>query len=189
MRLSASYSYVIVMISVWCHRRCSAFVVSYSKRSQYFSSLLGSRVINNRNPWSLLQDSLHTDTDREAVEYSLFTQDATFNSIGVNEKLIDALSLAGFSKATHIQAMAFDPVMSGKDVMIGSETGSGKTLAYLLPLMHGLLSRTEEEIEKNEKEFPSAAIVVPNKQLANQVFTMTKAITAGLQTTLTVETG
>ena len=50
-----------------------------------------------------------------------------------------ALSAAGFTRATPVQA-AVVPLLSGnKDVCVEACTGSGKTLAFLLPLVEILL--------------------------------------------------
>ena len=40
-----------------------------------------------------------------------------------------------------IQAQAFEPVLTGRDVVGKSRTGSGKTLAFVLPLVQRILSQ------------------------------------------------
>jgi ATP-dependent RNA helicase DDX56/DBP9 len=55
-----------------------------------------------------------------------------------------------------------------------SKTGSGKTLAYLLPILNSILARKASRPDKNT----SALILVPTKELANQVSATIKSFTA-----------
>ena len=52
----------------------------------------------------------------------------------------------------------------GKDVVARAKTGSGKTLSYLLPLVHKLLA------EGVSKKGPSAMVLVPTRELCQQVY-------------------
>lgn len=56
--------------------------------------------------------------------------------------------------------------LSGRDVIGLAETGSGKTLAYTLPLAIWL----KEEPPKKRGESPVALIVVPTRELMQQIF-------------------
>ena len=57
--------------------------------------------------------------------------------------------------------------MSGRDVIGLAETGSGKTLAYTLPLAIWL----KEQPPKKHGKSPMALIVVPTRELMQQIFT------------------
>ena len=74
------------------------------------------------------------------------------------------------------------------DVTIGAETGSGKTLAYLLPLLDDILSQKEkakaEATDSNGLLLPTydyarAFILVPNKELVQQVLRMAVPLCGG----------
>jgi superfamily II DNA/RNA helicase len=70
-------------------------------------------------------------------------------------------------------------------VVIGAETGSGKTLSYLLPLIDMTMTRTHQKVNESfdhkdidvvdgsedniHVTYPSAVILLPNKDLCNQV--------------------
>ncbi len=56
--------------------------------------------------------------------------------------------------------------MSGRDIIGIAETGSGKTLAYVLPMLRHILD--QEPIKQNEG--PIALVMVPTRELANQVY-------------------
>lgn len=60
------------------------------------------------------------------------------------ESSLAALSCAGFSRATPVQAAVVPLLCSNKDVSVEACTGSGKTLAFLLPLVE-LLRRAHAE--------------------------------------------
>lgn len=48
-----------------------------------------------------------------------------------------------------------------------AKTGSGKTFAYLLPLLQKLFSASEES---KKKLAPSAIVLVPTRELSQQVY-------------------
>lgn len=52
----------------------------------------------------------------------------------------------------------------GKDVVARAKTGSGKTFAYLLPLLQKLFPT-----ESKKKLAPSAIVLVPTRELSQQV--------------------
>lgn len=54
----------------------------------------------------------------------------------------------------------------GKDVVARAKTGSGKTFAYLLPLLQKLFT-----LEPKKKLAPSAIVLVPTRELSQQVCT------------------
>ena len=109
----------------------------------------------------------------------LFGDKVSFESCGVGSELITALEATGKFHPTAIQAKTFTAIASGRDVIVGAETGSGKTLSYLLPIIQGLLNDGKEEISEEDisfRNYPSAIIMVPNKELCSQVYRMTNDI-------------
>ena len=109
----------------------------------------------------------------------LFGDKVSFESCGIGSELITALEATGKFHPTAIQAKTFAAIATGRDVIVGAETGSGKTLSYLLPIIQGLLNEGKEEINEDElssKNYPSAIIMVPNKELCSQVYRMTNDI-------------
>jgi len=84
----------------------------------------------------------------------------TFNQLGLDESLVNALKLQGIVEPTAIQAQAIPFILTGKDVLGQSETGTGKTLAYLLPIFQKI------DILKRETQ---AMILTPTHELAIQI--------------------
>ncbi len=93
-----------------------------------------------------------------------------FESLNLSNPLRNALDDLKITEATTIQERAFAPIMSGRDVMGIAQTGTGKTFAYLLPLLRNL--------KFSQQKFPRILILVPTRELVQQVVTETEKLTA-----------
>ncbi len=102
---------------------------------------------------------------------------SAFSDFSLLNSLQECLKEKGFKTPTEIQSRAI-PVLLNRESVIGvSETGSGKTLAYALPVLHFLKSL---EIEKNpitEDSKPRAVVIVPTRELGEQVSKVFKPFT------------
>jgi len=58
----------------------------------------------------------------------------TFKEIGLDERLLEAISYMGFDNATAIQEQAIPQILKGRDLIACAQTGTGKTAAFMLPL-------------------------------------------------------
>jgi superfamily II DNA/RNA helicase len=70
---------------------------------------------------------------------------------------------------TEIQRRALPVLLAGRSVVGVAETGSGKTLAYALPILHALktLELGGSRVEENGR--PRAVVIVPTRELGEQV--------------------
>ncbi|XP_019182884.1 PREDICTED: DEAD-box ATP-dependent RNA helicase 16 [Ipomoea nil] len=93
-------------------------------------------------------------------------EEQTFEELGLDPRLVRALSKKSIEKPTPIQRVAIPLILEGKDVVARAKTGSGKTFAYLLPLLQKLFSNSPS---KNNSA-PSAFILVPTRELCQQVY-------------------
>lgn len=84
----------------------------------------------------------------------------TFNQLGLDESIVNALKLQGIIEPTAIQEQAIPFILAGRDVLGQSETGTGKTLAYFLPIF--------QKIDTLKKE-TQAMILTPTHELAIQI--------------------
>lgn len=98
--------------------------------------------------------------DEEEVE----EEELGFEEMGLDARLLRALAKKGLSEPTLVQAKAIPLILEGKDVVARARTGSGKTLSYLLPLVHKLLA------EGVSKKGPNAMVLVPTRELCQQVY-------------------
>ncbi|MCP2340640.1 DEAD/DEAH box helicase [Actinomadura rupiterrae] len=88
-----------------------------------------------------------------------------FAELGLPEPLVAALARQGIESPFPIQAAAIPDVMAGHDVLGRGKTGSGKTLAFGLPMLARLEGR------RAEPRRPLGLILVPTRELAQQVVT------------------
>lgn len=85
----------------------------------------------------------------------------TFDELGLNEVILEAISYMGFEKATPVQEQAIPTILEGKDLIACAQTGTGKTGAFLLPLIHRMIADKAEKAQ--------ALILVPTRELAQQI--------------------
>nr|GME17930.1 DEAD-box ATP-dependent RNA helicase 16 [Ipomoea batatas] len=93
-------------------------------------------------------------------------EEQTFEELGLDPRLVRALSKKSIEKPTPIQRVAIPLILEGKDVVARAKTGSGKTFAYLLPLLQKLFSNSPSI----NNSAPSAFILVPTRELCQQVY-------------------
>ncbi len=97
------------------------------------------------------------NTDQNNVE----TKEAVgFDTLGLPESLLTAITSIGFAAATDIQAQTIPPLLAGKDVLGEAQTGTGKTAAFGLPA----LAKIDTSIKK-----PQLMVLAPTRELAMQV--------------------
>ena len=82
-----------------------------------------------------------------------------FSTLGLSPASLRAVSAAGFSTPTPIQARAIPPALVGEDVIGCAATGTGKTAAYLLPVLERLAGKTGTR----------ALVLAPTRELAVQI--------------------
>ena len=101
-------------------------------------------------------------------------------SSGLDVRILNALEKRRYNAPTAVQSEVIPLVLSGKDVVVRSHTGSGKTAAYLLPIIHKVMKSTAQCLLPN----PRAIILVPTRDLANQVTKEACSITCKCAPTL-----
>lgn len=85
----------------------------------------------------------------------------TFESLGVQEGLLESISALGFVQPTPIQEQAIPVLLQGTKDFIGlAQTGTGKTAAFGLPVLQ-LLDAAERH--------PQALIICPTRELCLQI--------------------
>ncbi|HEX7673359.1 MAG TPA: DEAD/DEAH box helicase [Bdellovibrio sp.] len=93
----------------------------------------------------------------------------TFPDFGLLPSLIKTLKALKIHTPTEIQKNAIPMMMSGQSVVGVSETGSGKTLTYALPILHLLKTLENEGNPVSEGGTPRAIVLVPSRDLGEQV--------------------
>ncbi|AGZ43182.1 ATP-independent RNA helicase [Actinoplanes friuliensis DSM 7358] len=91
----------------------------------------------------------------------LFADATGFAGLALRPELLKALTSLGYEEPTPIQREAIPPLLEGHDLLGQAATGTGKTAAFALPLLHRL--------EPDGKGGPAALVLVPTRELAEQV--------------------
>jgi ATP-dependent RNA helicase DeaD len=84
----------------------------------------------------------------------------TFSDLALRAELLQALTELGYEEPTPIQAETVPTLLRGADLLGQAATGTGKTAAFALPLL--------QRITRGGKR-PRALVLVPTRELANQV--------------------
>ncbi len=92
--------------------------------------------------------------------------DVSFASLQLAEPILRAVTEAGYSTPTPIQAQAIPLVLQGGDLLAAAQTGTGKTAGFTLPLLHRL---TVTPASQQGKGRPRALVLTPTRELAAQV--------------------
>ena len=103
--------------------------------------------------------------------------EVTFQSLGLDTRLLQGIAKLGFAHPTAVQAKAVPLALDGKDILARAKTGSGKTAAYLLPILQNVLRRKEGG-NGGDIVGPSALLLVPTRELAYQAHKMTEQLAA-----------
>ncbi|MGH8599543.1 MAG: DEAD/DEAH box helicase [Burkholderiales bacterium] len=93
---------------------------------------------------------------------------SNFDSLGLMPELLHAITDAGYTEPTPIQAQAIPVILSQKDVMGCAQTGTGKTAGFTLPLLQRLLPLANNSMSPARHPV-RALIVTPTRELAIQV--------------------
>jgi superfamily II DNA/RNA helicase len=86
-----------------------------------------------------------------------------FSDLGLSPKVLEAVTAAGYTTPTAIQAEAIPHALQRKDVLGLAQTGSGKTAAFVLPMLSML------EKGRARARMPRTLILEPTRELAAQV--------------------
>jgi ATP-dependent RNA helicase RhlE len=101
----------------------------------------------------------------------------SFADFDILPTLHASLKELGFTKPTAIQVQTMPILLSGRSVVGVAETGGGKTLAYSLPLLHQIKSLEIAGEPVSENGYPRAAVIVPTRELGEQVSKVLKSFT------------
>ena len=89
-----------------------------------------------------------------------------FADLGLAEPIMRAISDAGYTIPTPIQAKAIPQVLQGGDLMGAAQTGTGKTAGFTLPILHRL---STTPLANPQKGRPRCLMLTPTRELAAQI--------------------
>lgn len=110
-----------------------------------------------------------------------------FSELPLVPVIAKAISHRGYETATPVQVAVLDASLKDRDVLVSSQTGSGKTLAFGAMIAQVLLGKpaipetdetdvvvtsdTKTHRHSSRGRTPSALVIAPTRELANQVQT------------------
>ena len=90
----------------------------------------------------------------------------TFESLGLSQPILKAITEKGYSSPSPIQEKAIPVVLEGKDVLASAQTGTGKTAGFVLPIIE-LLTRVSQPSRARKIR---ALVLTPTRELAAQIY-------------------
>ena len=84
----------------------------------------------------------------------------SFDNLGLEPRLLQAVESMGYTTPTPIQRDAIPFALAGRDVVGCAQTGTGKTVAFVLPLLQRITPSPGA---------PRALVVTPTRELALQI--------------------
>lgn len=88
----------------------------------------------------------------------------------ISVPLREKLKSKGIESLFPIQAMTFDMILNGSDLVGRARTGQGKTLAFVLPILESLTNGPTKASKKTGYgRAPSVLVLLPTRELAKQV--------------------
>lgn len=97
----------------------------------------------------------------------------SFDSLGLDTKILQALNELQFSEPTAIQQQAIPSILAGKDIMASAQTGTGKTAGFVLPILQKLININDENSKSvgnpKAKKPLYGLILAPTRELAAQI--------------------
>lgn len=85
----------------------------------------------------------------------------TFDELGLDNRILEAISYMGFTEATPIQVQTIPSILNKRDLIACAQTGTGKTAAFMLPILH--------EIAQGNSKGTTVLVIVPTRELALQI--------------------
>jgi len=104
-------------------------------------------------------------------EVKPFVSSAMYKDIDLDIRLKNNLLKKGYDRPTQIQEASLEQLIAGRNMVGVASTGTGKTGAFLIPVIEQLL--------KAKAPFTSI-VVVPTRELAQQVEAEFKSLTLGM---------
>ncbi|WP_371188997.1 DEAD/DEAH box helicase [Thalassotalea maritima] len=96
----------------------------------------------------------------------------SFDSLGLPEFLLSAVTEMGFTAPTPIQEKTIGPLLQGHDVLGEAQTGTGKTAAFGLPALANIDTKLRR---------PQMLVLAPTRELAIQVAEALEAFAANMK--------
>lgn len=120
--------------------------------------------------------------EQESSQTSDVDSDVSFQQLDLSPVMMRALKRLGYESPSPIQAKVIPPALDGNDIIGQARTGTGKTAAFSIPILELL---DPISVCRN----PQALVLVPTRELAEQVHQEIVQLAHGCKTAVTVLAG
>src|SRR5580692_11688727 len=93
----------------------------------------------------------------------------SFRALGLDAKVLRAVTEAGYTEPTPIQSTAIPPIIAGHDLIGIAQTGTGKTAAFTLPILTKLAAQPGQPGQPGQRRGTKVLIIAPTRELAVQI--------------------
>lgn len=122
------------------------------------------------------------DSTKEPLAESSPVEITSFDQLDLSRIMLRALHRLGYTTPSPIQSQVIPPALDGRDIIGQARTGTGKTAAFSIPILEML-------DPLSECRNPQAMILVPTRELAEQVHQEMQRLAHGCKTAITVLAG
>ncbi|MDH7509179.1 MAG: DEAD/DEAH box helicase [Methanomassiliicoccales archaeon] len=91
----------------------------------------------------------------------------SFETLGIDDRILKAISKMGFVEPTPVQTAAIPILMKKRDAIVQAQTGTGKTAAFAIPILQHI-NEVKKDLGQSVRG-PFALVLVPTRELAIQV--------------------
>ncbi|KAG6391926.1 hypothetical protein SASPL_149690 [Salvia splendens] len=116
----------------------------------------------------------HEFSQEETMRFDEINKDDDPNALTkfrISKALRDTLKEKGIESLFPIQAMTFNTILDGSDLVGRARTGQGKTLAFMLPILESLTDGPAKASRRTGYgRAPGVLVLLPTRELATQVF-------------------
>ncbi|XP_076012428.1 putative ATP-dependent RNA helicase DDX28 [Genypterus blacodes] len=117
-------------------------------------------------------------TETQQAENDTQRKIVTFSKLHICKGLVETLNQTNITHPTTVQQQTIPKVLKGHNILCAAETGSGKTLGYLLPIVDRLQADAEAQISAETTTKIRTVILVPSRELADQVVAVARPLCA-----------
>lgn len=129
--------------------------------------------------YSIMEPNLVIDSVDDMVSTDLKAYES-FDEMGLPEMILRGVYSNGFERPSAIQQKAIVPIKEGRDILAQAQSGTGKTGTFSI----GSLCRIDPAIKKTQ-----VLVLVPTRELAQQIETVVKTLGSFLGITTYSVTG
>jgi len=113
----------------------------------------------------------------------------SFRELGLHEKFESFFAEEGFKSPSDVQKSVIPKLIAGDSLVVLAQTGTGKTLSYALPVVETLRRHETKYGSVTKPGFPLALVLLPTRELVEQVGGVFKTITHHVRLRVKTATG